>query len=137
MILIKKAFNQLKVKGLNFVPGAGIEPAQPQWPQDFKSCVSTNSTIRAQNEKKSVHKKKAECIRLYFFLSGKRDSNSRPQPWQGCALPTELFPQYFNYSVNSTYSPQLRMQKYCIYANEPKKTPFFLAFISKNTLCHC
>ena len=32
---------------------------------------------------------------LYFclVLSGKRDSNSRPQPWQGCALPTELFPQ--------------------------------------------
>ena len=29
-----------------------------------------------------------------FLLSGKRDSNSRPQPWQGCALPTELFPQY-------------------------------------------
>ena len=27
------------------------------------------------------------------FWSGKRDSNSRPQPWQGCALPTELFPQ--------------------------------------------
>ena len=24
--------------------------------------------------------------------SGKRDSNSRPQPWQGCALPAELFP---------------------------------------------
>ncbi len=28
-----------------------------------------------------------------LFWSGKRDSNSRPQPWQGCALPTELFPQ--------------------------------------------
>lgn len=27
------------------------------------------------------------------FWSGKRGSNSRPQPWQGCALPTELFPQ--------------------------------------------
>ncbi len=27
-------------------------------------------------------------------MSGKRDSNSRPQPWQGCALPTELFPQH-------------------------------------------
>ena len=26
-----------------------------------------------------------------FSLSEKRDSNSRPQPWQGCALPTELF----------------------------------------------
>ena len=23
------------------VPGAGLEPARPQWPQDFKSCVST------------------------------------------------------------------------------------------------
>ena len=28
------------------------------------------------------------------FWSGKGDSNSRPQPWQGYALPTELFPQY-------------------------------------------
>ncbi len=26
-------------------------------------------------------------------LSGKRDSNSRPRPWQGRALPAELFPQ--------------------------------------------
>ena len=30
-----------------FVPGAGLEPAQPQWPKDFKSFVSTDSTIRA------------------------------------------------------------------------------------------
>ena len=29
----------------------------------------------------------APCI----CLSEKRDSNPRPQPWQGCALPTELF----------------------------------------------
>ena len=37
--------------------------------------------------------------RLLPFLkkwSGKRVSNSRPQPWQGCALPTELFP-HFNF----------------------------------------
>jgi hypothetical protein len=26
--------------------------------------------------------------------SGKRDSNSRPRPWQGRALPTELFPHF-------------------------------------------
>ncbi len=26
---------------------AGLEPAQPQWPRDFKSLVSTDSTIRA------------------------------------------------------------------------------------------
>ena len=30
--------------------------------------------------------------RSFNVWSGKRDSNSRPQPWQGCALPTELFP---------------------------------------------
>ena len=29
-----------------------------------------------------------------LISSGKRDSNSRPQPWQGCALPTELFPHF-------------------------------------------
>ncbi len=33
--------------------------------------------------------------------SGKRDSNSRPQPWQGCALPTELFPQMCSVSARS------------------------------------
>ncbi len=32
-------------------------------------------------------------LTLMGFWSGKRDSNSRPQPWQGCALPTELFPR--------------------------------------------
>ena len=41
---------------------AGLEPAQPQWPRDFKSLVSTDSTIRASFQRKS----------------GKRDSNSRP-----------------------------------------------------------
>ena len=47
-------------------------PHSHHWPRDFKSLVSTNSTITAK--------------------SGKRDSDPRPQPWQGCALPTELFP---------------------------------------------
>ena len=28
-------------------------------------------------------------------LSGRRDSNPRHQPWQGCALPTELLPHNF------------------------------------------
>ena len=32
---------------------------------------------------------------LVNFWSGKRGSNSRPQPWQGCALPTELFPHHY------------------------------------------
>jgi hypothetical protein len=29
--------------------------------------------------------------------SGRRGSNSRPQPWQGCALPTELLPRFAAY----------------------------------------
>src|SRR2546426_9066664 len=33
--------------------------------------------------------------------SGKRDSNPRPQPWQGCALPTELFPRAVGQSNRS------------------------------------
>ena len=28
--------------------------------------------------------------------SGRRDSNPRPQPWQGCALPAELLPHLKN-----------------------------------------
>mgnify|MGYP000773311245 CR=1 FL=1 len=38
------------------VPGAGLEPAQPQWPKDFKSFVSTIPPFehpfkeRAENE---------------------------------------------------------------------------------------
>ena len=44
----------------------------------------------------SLHfaQRKKQSIWTAFHLSGKRDSNSRPQPWQGCALPTELFPQH-------------------------------------------
>ena len=38
-------------------------------------------------------------IETAFAMSGKRDSNSRPQPWQGCALPTELFPQMLLSSI--------------------------------------
>ncbi len=49
------------------VPEAGLEPARRKPPRDFKSLASTNSATRA--------------------WSGRRDSNPRPQPWQGCALP--------------------------------------------------
>jgi hypothetical protein len=34
--------------GVSRVPGTGIEPVQPQWSQDFKSCASTYSAIRAK-----------------------------------------------------------------------------------------
>ena len=44
-----------------------------------------------------VYIKKAGRIGLLW--SGKRDSNSRPRPWQGRALPTELFPHYLKNST--------------------------------------
>ena len=58
------------------VPRTGLEPAH------LAACApethaSTNSAIWAKKK------------------SGKRDSNSRPRPWQGRALPTELFPHFF------------------------------------------
>ena len=30
------------------VPEVGLEPTRPQWPRDFKSLVSTDSTIQAR-----------------------------------------------------------------------------------------
>ena len=36
--------------------------------------------------------KKPQSMTEALNWSGKGDSNSRPQPWQGCALPAELFP---------------------------------------------
>ena len=36
----KRLFLEKQEKSI-WVLGAGLEPAQPQWSQDFKSCVST------------------------------------------------------------------------------------------------
>ena len=44
-----------------------------------------------------------------LFWSGKRDSNSRPQPWQGCALPTELFPHVSRMGLQR-YEENLNLQ---------------------------
>ena len=38
-------------------------------------------------------KEKRIDFSILLFLSGKRDSNSRPSAWEADALPTELFPQ--------------------------------------------
>ncbi len=39
-----------------------------------------------------IKTKKSNRKAAFFCWSGKRDSNSRPRPWQGRALPTELLP---------------------------------------------
>ena len=64
------------------VPRTGLEPAHLS-AHAPETCASTNSATWA-NRNKSSH--------FSEHLSGKRDSDPRPQPWQGCALPTELFP---------------------------------------------
>ena len=43
--------------------------------------------------RQNLDKKGKRQLPFSNIWSGKRVSNSRPQPWQGCALPTELFPQ--------------------------------------------
>ncbi len=51
-----------KKKILEGCPGRDLNPHGPYGPQDFKSCVSTNSTTRAgdvQNTKKYLLNKKA------------------------------------------------------------------------------
>ena len=59
----------------------GFEPPVPLSTAVFKTAVIDHSTTFPMP------------VSQDFLSSGKRDSNSRPQPWQGCALPTELFPQ--------------------------------------------
>ena len=85
----KKTGQHLDKKELSrLVPGIGLEPIRPQWTQDFKSCVSTNSTTWAfflgSQKKSSSYSEKV------FSWSERRGSNPRPRPWQGRALPTEL-----------------------------------------------
>ena len=58
-----------------FVPRTGLEPAH------LAACAPETHWAKKK--------------------SGKRDSNSRPRPWQGRALPTELFPQSFTIKVRS------------------------------------
>ena len=43
--------------------------------------------------------------------SGRRDSDSRPQPWQGCALPTELLPHVVPWG--GIEPPTRRFSVYC------------------------
>ena len=56
--------------------GRGSNPHGGHPPQDFKSCASACSATPACHIEN---------------WSGRRDSNPRPQPWQGCILPLNYF----------------------------------------------
>ena len=53
-----------------------------------------------------------ELHRQLLFLSGRRDSNSRPLAWKANALSTELLPQYsFKFQVSSSrLRPNLELE---------------------------
>ena len=71
-------------------------------------CPGQESNLHASRH---THLKRARLpipppgLNKFMVVSGKRDSNSRPQPWQGCALPTELFPQMKGAKTSSGMSP--------------------------------
>ena len=77
------------------VPGPGIEPGSP-----YGQGILSPSRLPISPSRRGCRKRRWGSARSPIFAlrrvteeSGKRDSNPRPQPWQGCALPTELFPR--------------------------------------------
>ena len=76
-----------------------FRPLPPQ------SSVSTNSTTRTSKRSDEA-------------LSEKRDSNPRPRPWQGRALPTELFSHFFCWcNPFQTLFSRIAMQSYNLFLN--------------------
>ena len=73
------------------VPETGVEPVRPCGAADFKSATSTSFVTLGPVQ---IKKKGNLMFPSLLVWSGRRVSNSRPQPWQGCALPTELLPHF-------------------------------------------
>ena len=68
------------------------------------------------------------------YQSGKRGSNSRPRPWQGRALPTELFPQLLSINFSSFILSRIRLQRYAIFFNLQTFQRYFLILYSKKLI---
>ena len=74
--------------------GGGIQGLERPGPRGGPVGFSVNVGAQASLAPPLTEKaRRIACARPFKSLSGKRDSDPRPQPWQGCALPTELFPQ--------------------------------------------
>ena len=61
---------------------------------------------------------------VFSHKCDERDSNSRPRPWQGRALPTELFPQFLFQKLQVFVTT--RQNKSPIFALAAPKTPLIL-----------
>ncbi len=85
------------------VPRAGLEPAQPKGRGILNPLclpisppgLESGGASRSRTEVNGFAIRCMATLPTRLFWSGKRDSNSRPRPWQGRALPTELFPPFF------------------------------------------
>ena len=71
-ILIESAINCLILLCFCCVPRAGLEPAQTQCLQDFKSCVSTNSTTRAKELRVKSEEVKVQKTHLQKSLPARQ-----------------------------------------------------------------
>ena len=79
----------------------------PHKASDFSTSYISIAKIQRKIQKlkkKRIFKLKKEGflsleLLIEEFWSGKRDSNPRPLPWQGNALPAELFPQQCVFKV--------------------------------------
>ena len=96
----------------SFVPEAGLEPAQPLWPKDFKSFVSTISPFGQHGAKNGTRTRdpdlgKVVLYQLSYFRNMSLVQNENAislnlakvfkrlhERGQGRALPAELFSQY-------------------------------------------
>ena len=68
------------------VPGIGT-----RWSTRQEANDTNGNTVRSPDES-AMDAATLTITKRSQEWSGKRDSNSRPRPWQGRALPTELFP---------------------------------------------
>ena len=92
------------------VPRTGLEPARRETHAP-ETCASTNSATWA--------------LPNFQRKSGKRDSDPRPQPWQGCALPTELFPQSFCINTSISLNAGAKVSTFTF------RSKYFLYFFKK------
>ena len=114
----------------------------------------THTILRPLPPQSSVYTNFTTCARAFFCAqnrtrtctsaiwakkkSGKRDSNSRPRPWQGRALPTELFPQSFYYkSKIVAFNFRKRVQRYCFFLTYANFSAFFLHFFAFSVILFC
>ena len=111
------------------VPRTGLEPARLA-AHAPETCASTNSATWAFYDSAPL----PNLSFCFNMLSGKRDSDPRPQPWQGCALPTELFPLVFPseshwFGASQRASLSIADAKVLLFLELPK---LFSRFFQKN-----